>query len=155
MIWINFAKKYARHLPVKYPNELEDLKRYALKRIDSKRFPNVNHTFNLLICDSCGFVPLLLTIEHHSGSRKGNFRGVIYAECTLCRAHKRVFSFTSSKRTVERREHPVCRCGNTAFLGCECDRIEGEGGLADFFDEGVVVGKCMNCGQNQMFVETD
>ena len=34
-------------------------------------------------------------------------------------------------------------------------RIEGDEGVMGFFDEGVVVGKCSNCGRNRVFVHTD
>lgn len=138
-----------------YQNELDDLKKYALSRLDSKRFPNDIHTFKPLVCATCGFVPLELTIEHHSGSKKGNFRGVIIGECTQCGELNRIFSFTGSHRWQTRQEKPACKCGNATFLLGECERIEGDDGMAGFFDEGVVVGKCLKCGRNQVFVATD
>jgi hypothetical protein len=38
---------------------------------------------------------------------------------------------------------------------CECERFEGGDGLSGFFDEGVVVGKCSECGRNRVMVYTD
>jgi hypothetical protein len=54
-----------------------------------------------------------------------------------------------------RKEKPVCECGNTHFLVAICERIEGEEGLAGFFDEGVIVGQCSRCSRNRAFVYTD
>jgi hypothetical protein len=36
-----------------------------------------------------------------------------------------------------------------------CERIEGEEGIPGFFDEGVIVGKCILCNRNMAFVFTD
>ena len=40
-------------------------------------------------------------------------------------------------------------------LFAECERIERDDGMMGFFDEGVVVGKCAQCGQNRALVHTD
>ena len=135
--------------------DLGDLEKYALNRIASHRYPGDIHTFKLLVCPVCGVVPLSLTIEHHSGSKKGNFRGVIYGKCSSCGESTRIFSFTGSQREKRREEKPVCKCGHTYFLVGECERIERENGLVGFFDEGVVVGKCSDCNRNRSFVFTD
>jgi hypothetical protein len=99
--------------------------------------------------------PLELTIEHHSGSKKKNFQGVIFGTCTRCNNTARIFSFTGDHRTLEREEKPVCKCGGVHFLVGECERIERDDGLLGFFDEGVVVGKCVECGTNRALVYTD
>jgi len=140
---------------MKNQNSLSDLHAYARKRIAAHRYPHDVHRFRPFTCDACGVVPLALTIEHHTGSKKGNFRGIIWGECTECGSRKRVFSFTGEHRQRLREEQPVCRCGNGSFLVGECDRIEGEGGLMGFFDEGVVVAKCSRCGRNRTLVHTD
>jgi hypothetical protein len=41
------------------------------------------------------------------------------------------------------------------FVVCECERFEGDEGVFGFFDEGVVVGKCLECGCNRVMVYTD
>jgi len=134
---------------------LADLEAYARKRIAAERYPGDYHHFRLFACDGCGVVPLELTIEHHTGSKKGNFRGVIYGRCGECGNRKRVFSFTGKHREPAREERPTCRCGNRSFLVGECERIEREEGLLGFFDEGVVVGMCSACGRKRVMVETD
>ena len=68
---------------MKSTNDLSDLERYAGKCIAAHRYPNDVHMFNAKKCSACGFVPLELTIEHHSGSKKKNFRGVIFGRCTI------------------------------------------------------------------------
>ena len=136
-------------------NDLSDLKRYARDRIDAQRYPNDAHIFHPKKCPTCGVVPLELMIEHHSGSKANNFRGIIFGTCTECNDTARIFSFTGEHRTPEREEKPMCRCGSTHFLVGECERIEREEGLLGFFDEGVVVGKCAACGDKRAFVYTD
>ena len=106
-------------------------------------------------CDRCGVVPFAVTIEHHSGSKAGDFKGVIRGECAECATQKTLLSFTGQHRRRLREEKPVCRCGNGTFVAAECERIEGDGGLLGFFDEGVVVGQCPRCGRNRALVHTD
>ena len=134
---------------------LADLEAYAKKRIAADRYPNDYHVFKPYKCDACGVVPFELTIEHHTGSKKGNFKGLIWGVCAECGSRKRVFSFTGKHRERLREEKPVCRCGNGSFLVGECERIERDDGLMGFFDEGVVVGKCSHCGRNRALVYTD
>jgi hypothetical protein len=140
--------------PMKDPKIIQDLKSFAGKQIAADRYPNDHHSFNFARCGNCGIVPLTLTIEHHSGTQKTNFKGVIWAQCE-CGRRERIFSFTGEHRKPERREVPVCRCGNKWFVVCECERFEGSEGLSGFFDEGVVVGKCSECGRNRVMVYTD
>jgi len=135
-------------------NDIQDLQAFAGKQIAADRYPDDTHSFKIARCEHCGTVPLTLTIEHHSGSQKNNFRGVIWAQCE-CGRKERIFSFTGDHRKPERDETPTCRCGCKWFLVCECERFEGEGGLFGFFDEGVVVGKCSQCGRNRVMVFTD
>jgi len=140
---------------MKNADALSDLKAFAKKCIAADRYPNDHHSFRTVSCPSCGVVPLTLTVEYHTGAKKGDFKGVIWARCSECGRKERIFSFTGEHRTPEREESPVCQCGNARFLVGECERIEGDQGLSGFFDEGVVVGKCCECGRNRAFVYTD
>ena len=140
---------------MKHQSSLSDLEVFARKRIAAHRYPNDYHFFRPFKCDACGVVPFKLTIEHHTGSKKGSFKGVILGECAECGSGKRLFSFTGNHRERLREETPVCRCGSKHFLVGECERIEGDEGLMGFFDEGVVVGKCSRCGRNRVLVYKD
>jgi hypothetical protein len=137
------------------PISLSDLEAFARQQLHAHRCPNDHHPFRPFTCDACGLVAFELTIEHHSGSKKGDFRGVIWGTCTECGSSKRLFHFTGQHRKRLREEKPVCQCGNASFFVAECERIEGNEGLTGFFDEGVVVGKCGRCGRNRAFVYTD
>ena len=137
------------------PISLSDLEAFARKCIAAHRYPDDYHSFRLFKCDQCGVVAFEITIEHHTGSKKGDFKGVIWGECVECGSRKRLFSFTGKHRRLLREEKPVCKCGNRNYVLGECERIEGDEGGMGFFDEGVVVGKCVRCDQNRAFVYTD
>ena len=134
---------------------LSELEAFAREQIAADRYPDDDHFFTPFRCDTCGTVPLELTIEHHTGSKKGNFRGIIWAACTQCGNRKRVFRFTGGHRVPVREEKPACKCGNSSFLVGECERIERDEGITGFFDEGVVVARCSRCGRNRALVHTD
>ncbi len=134
---------------------LSELRTFAEKSIAAKRYPNDYHFFRPNECETCGLVPLALTIEHHTGSKKGDFKGVIFGRCSVCQEEQRIFSFTGEHRKPERREQPQCQCGSSTFYVANCERIEGDDGLMGFFDEGVIVGQCSECGRKQAFVFTD
>lgn len=134
---------------------LADLKNFAYKCIAAQRYPGDFHTFNPARCSECGNIAFELTIEHHTGSQKSNFRGLIWAQCLSCGAEERIFSFTGKHRQRIRDEKPRCICGNSGFFVAECERIERGDGTLGFFDEGVVVGKCSICDRNRAFVFTD
>jgi hypothetical protein len=134
---------------------LSDLETFAKERIAADRYPDDYHFFRPFKCDACDVVPFELTIEHHTGSKKSSFKGLIWATCSECGSKKRVFSFTGNHRKRLRDERPACTCGNKSFLAGECERIEREDGMMGFFDEGVVVGKCFRCGRNHALVYTD
>jgi hypothetical protein len=135
--------------------DISDLEKYARNQINAQHFLEAVHRFRLLRCAGCGALPLALTVEHHSGSRKGNFRGIIYGECKECGEKDPIYSFTGSHRELVQVENPLCNCGHGYFLVAELERFEGEDGLAGFFDEGVVVGKCADCNRNRLIVATD
>ena len=136
-------------------DELSDLERYAGKQINARSYPAAVHRFRVLKCADCGAAALALTVEHHSGSRRGKFRGVIYGECSICAKKMIIYRFTGSHREKTREESPSCSCGHRTFLVAELERIERENGLAGFVDEGVVVGKCASCSRNRVIVSTD
>jgi hypothetical protein len=140
---------------MKNETPLADLKEYAKERIAAERYPDDYHLFRPAKCSVCGVVPLELTIEHHTGSKKGNFRGIITARCSVCGGEERIFSFTGNRRKPERKETPVCKCGNKTFVVGELERIERDEGMMGFFDEGVVVGQCSACGRKRALVYTD
>lgn len=134
---------------------LSDLEMFARERIAADRYPNDYHRFRPYRCDTCGVAPFELTIEHHTGSKRGDFKGAIWGVCTVCGTKKRVFRFTGQHREPLREEKPACTCGHTGFLVGECERIERDDGMMGFFDEGVVVGKCARCGRKRTLVYTD
>jgi hypothetical protein len=132
-----------------------ELEAFAQERINAARYPEDYHLFRLFECQQCGTVPLELTITHHTGSKRGDFKGEISARCTVCDSVQRVLSFTGSHRKAERVEKPSCTCGGRHFYAGECERMEGEDGLLGFFDEGVVVAQCAECGRFKALVYTD
>ena len=134
---------------------LTDLKSFAKERIAADHYPHDYHTFTPFECRNCGVVPIELSFEHHSGSKKGKFKGVITGRCSRCASEERLFSFTGEGRERLRVQNPVCKCGGTEFLAGNCERIEGDEGLWGFFDEGIIVGQCSHCGKNHAFVYTD
>ncbi len=132
-----------------------ELEAFAMDRIGADRYPNDHHIFKLSRCDICGVVPFAVTIEHHTGSRKGDFKGRIAGQCSICGHTTLILSFTGAHRQPLREETPRCRCGGTDLYVGECERFEGDEGIPGFFDEGVVVGMCSECQRKQMLVETD
>ena len=134
---------------------LSELETYARKQIAAEKYPNDTHIINFAKCVNCGVVPMELTIQHHTGSKKQDFKGIIWGHCFQCGEENRILSFTGKQRKPEREESPVCMCGNMRVYICECERFERDEGIPGFFDEGVVVGQCAECGQNQTIVFTD
>lgn len=131
------------------------LEEFAKEQINSLEYPSANHYFTLYNCNSCYASTFKLTIEHHSGSEDWAFKGIIWGECSACGYLLRLFTFTGEHRTKLKTEHPVCDCGSRDFLAGQCERYEGEQGIPGFFDEGVVVGKCLVCNRNKALVFTD
>jgi hypothetical protein len=137
------------------PPSLSQLESFARKQIAAERYSNDYHFFRTARCETCGLVAFELTIEHHTGSKKGDFKGVITGLCPSCSRTTRILSFTGQHRAPQRTERPQCNCGHAQFYVGECERFEGDEGLMGFFDEGVVAGQCANCGQNRVLVLTD
>ena len=134
---------------------LTKLEAYARQRINASRYPNDVHIFALSRCEDCGLAPFEVTVIHHTGSRRGDFKGVILGDCADCGRSKRILSYTGSHRKPLREEKPECACGSRQFYVGECERIERDEGLPGFFDEGVVVGQCAHCGRNRALAHTD
>jgi hypothetical protein len=134
---------------------LAELERFARQCIAAQDHPGDHHPFTPFGCRACGVVPISVTIEHHTGSRKPDFKGVILARCSECGREGRVFSFTGEHRKRLRRERPSCECGSVSFWVAMVERVEGAQGLPGFFDEGVIVGQCSQCGKRVVFAYTD
>ena len=134
---------------------LAKLEKFARNKLDAHRYPNARHTFRPAHCGKCGVMPVTLDIEHHTGSSNDNFRGIIRVTCSNCGDQFQFLSFTGEHRKPEFVETPKCVCGSFVFLTAECERHEGDDGIPGFFDEGVVVGQCAECGRHQLFISTD
>jgi len=134
---------------------LPKLRALALTSIEAERFPEDSHRFWPYRCQDCGVSPFTLTVEHHTGSRKANFRGIISGVCSRCGNEQRLYSFTGSHRRLVRSASPKCRCGHRHYWVGECERIEGDEGLSGFVDEGVVVALCDHCGRPRVLARTD
>jgi hypothetical protein len=134
---------------------VDSLRAFAEKKIAAEKYPSDYHVFRTFECDACGKTHFSLVIEPHTGSTKGNFKGVIIGVCHQCQESKKLFSFTGDHRQPLPAEKAVCSCGNDTFYAAMCERYEGDEGVMGFFDEGVIVGQCTSCGKNQAFVFTD
>lgn len=134
---------------------LSGLEDFARQCIDSQNHPQDIHEFTQFVCSSCKSPALRLTIEHHTGSEQGDFKGILWGECSACGYLDRLFTFTGESRKPLLEERPVCECGGRDFQVGMCERTEGEEGIPGFFDEGVIVGKCILCHRNRAFVFTD
>jgi hypothetical protein len=137
------------------PGSLSELDDFAGQCIHSQNHPEDIHRFTLFSCAYCKSEALRLTIEHHTGSEKWDFKGIIWGECAACGYLNRLFTFTGGSRQPLREERPDCECGGREFRVGMCERTEGEQGIPGFFDEGVIVGKCITCNLNRAFVYTD
>ena len=140
---------------MKQPESLSELDDFARQCINSQDYPEYFHNFTQFSCSACKSADHKLSIEHHTGSEAWNFRGIIWGECTSCGYLNRLFTFTGESRQALREELPACECGGRDFVVGLCERIEGEQGIPGFFDEGVMVGKCIRCQRNRAFVYTD
>jgi len=137
------------------PAPLADLEKYARACIAAEKHPEDHHRFAPFRCNDCGAVPLALRLQHHTGSKPGAFKGSIYGLCSECGRETRIFTFTGDHRRLLRQERPSCDCGNDYFWVAMVERIEGGQGLAGFFDEGVIVGKCSRCHRLALLASTD
>ena len=60
---------------------LSDLEAFAKEKIAADQYPEDRHEFSAVKCENCGIVPFDITIEHHTGSEEGDFKGIITGEC--------------------------------------------------------------------------
>jgi hypothetical protein len=134
---------------------LAALEAFAQECLAADRYPHDRHVFRPYRCQACGAAAFALTLEHHTGSAPGDFKGVIWGQCAGCGHRQRLFRFTGSHRQPLCDEQPACACGHGTFLVAQCERFEGEQGLTGFFDEGVVVGACTRCGRHRALAYTD
>jgi len=132
-----------------------ELREFALHELGAAAYPQDIHTFRLYDCSLCGITPLALTIEHHTGSKKANFKGVVTGQCSGCGAQRQVFKFTGGHRAPKNVHKPKCSCGSDRFYVASCERYEEDQGMPGFFDEGVIVGQCAECGKLRAFIYTD
>ncbi|MGD2145998.1 MAG: hypothetical protein PVH41_04835 [Anaerolineae bacterium] len=137
------------------PAPLSDLERYARACIAAEKYPGDYHRFTPFGCRVCGVVPLAVRLDHHTGSKPGDFKGVVLGRCSLCGLEARIFTFTGDHRKRVRQETPICDCGHQHFWVAMVERIEGGQGLSGFFDEGVIVAKCSRCRQFALLASTD
>lgn len=147
--------------------DAEVLRAFTLGLLDEDLYALDQHVFSLYECPTCGIAPLLVTIETHTGSVRVDFRGRIIAQCGLCDKVFQVLEKTGSvlnqvtgrleARQAERTEQAKCECGGLAFFAASCHRFETSagGGLSGFYDEGVVVGQCPQCGRCRVFARLD
>lgn len=106
--------------------DFTSLKAYAEASLKAHRHPDADHQFRIFVCPSCEAQgPFEITLDHHSGSREGDFRGEIQADCARCDSRGRIFSFSGPTRTFIRSETPSCDCGAGQFFVAECERHEG------------------------------
>jgi len=110
-------------------------------------------------CDVCGWVALRMKITEYDDSQQHDFHGSVDGECAQFGSSWQLFEVASSRcvdgewqnnRQIAKVEHPVCHCGGEAFYTAIYNLYE-----SDFFDEGVLVGKCAKCGKNKVFVRLD
>lgn len=137
------------------PMSLSELEDFARQCIHADKYPDDDHTFTIYSCHSCYNQHFRITIEHHTGSKEWDFKGIVWGQCVFCGYLGRLFTYTGEHRKYFREEIPVCICGGKVFTVGQCDRTEGENGIPGFFDEGVIVGKCNTCGVNKEFVYID
>lgn len=136
-------------------SSMSDLEDYAMDCIHARDYPDDDHLYRQLTCDSCGQSSFRVTIEHHTGSEEWDFKGIIWGNCTICGKIVRLFTYTADHRRLLKEERPECECSARIFSVALCERTEGEKGLKGFFDEGVIVGKCTSCRRNRVFAFTD
>lgn len=133
-----------------------NLEKFALDCLKAEKFPNDRHIFKEYKCEKCGFMPMKLTIEYHTGGTREDFKGKILGQCAQCHETTEILSFTGDHRKKEREEVAICKCGKNLFTAGELERFEDDEDMpGGFFDEGVVVGECAGCGERVDFLYTD
>jgi hypothetical protein len=137
-----------------------DLEEYAKEQINAAAYPDDEHRCFLYPCSNCErVVPFIVRISYSVACDEArpayDFAGTVHGTCIRCNQEQKLFGIIRNNHPEEEQEHPVCLCGSNAFILCMCERYEGPSGLAGFFDEGVLVGKCETCGTFKTFLYTD
>lgn len=136
-------------------HEQAELAQFARKCLGYAGASEARFEFRSFHCPSCLGAEFVVVVEHHTGSRPANFRGKIRGRCLACGSEAQLYSFTGRRRRLLRETPVVCNCGQELFVVGEGERFEDEEGLPGFFDEGVVVARCIGCGRNHVVVEID
>lgn len=134
---------------------MNNLENFAQKALNAEEYPDCDHVFSFFKCSNCENRKLKLNLEHHTGSSKEDFKGKIFGFCPECQKTSEIFSFTGDHRSPEHTENPACKCGNTVFVSAQLERFENDESMPGFFDEGVIVGECCNCGEQTILAFTD
>ena len=104
----------------------ETMERFARHALSAETCPDDFYRFALDECLKCGGpTPMLLTLQHHTGSAEYDFKGRVTAQCGACDESREILSQTGSAlnpatglleaRTLLRQDHPHCECGNPAL----------------------------------------
>lgn len=107
----------------------------------------------VFLCDcDCGGMTFYTIVEPDLAARRGRFNGRVLATCEECGDRSLFLSVLP--------QHPDTGGQVAEVLACECGNHTfhlGMGELFDdgFFDMGLVVGRCTNCLQPRVVVETD
>jgi hypothetical protein len=148
--------RYTIHMqdqPDRFPRQA--LEQYVNKCLATEAQPQTALRFKPYTCPVCGATAFEMSIEHHSGSTRRNFRGVIRGICSKCSEKLELCRFTGPHRQVVQEKALECRCGSSLFYAGECERIEDNEGLPGFVDEGIAVAACAHCGRLTTIVEWD
>ncbi|MBN2229065.1 MAG: hypothetical protein JW779_05680 [Candidatus Thorarchaeota archaeon] len=117
------------------------------------------HICNQFRCKQCSSDIFSLRISYSIASDRKrpaqDFAGTVHSRCSTCGSTGIVLSIIRGENPEDEQETPRCSCGSDTFILCMCERYEGVEGLQGFFDEGVLVGKCSDCGSLKTFLFTD
>ncbi|MBS7251012.1 MAG: hypothetical protein KIH08_10565 [Candidatus Freyarchaeota archaeon] len=133
--------------------KLEELKVFAYEKICADDYPENVHVYVEAECVNCGLVPFRVTVEHWNGDSPVAFHGIIRLQCSACGREKDYLSVLEDGGKPNYFEQRKCKCDNPTFYIASCDRMERVED-ANVFSEGVVVGKCSNCGALQVIAMT-
>jgi hypothetical protein len=147
-------------IDVDEPMIYQDLEEYAKEQINAAAYPADDHRCYVYPCSNCNKVVLFkvrisYSVACDEARPAYDFAGTVYGTCIQCNQEQKLFSIQRGNYPEEEQEYHVCSCGSDAFILCMCERYEGLSGLAGFFDEGVLVGKCETCGTPKTFLYTD
>ena len=117
----------------------------GLEKFAQDQLSQGHHTFRLfLITDDV--VPLRLTLRLQEGFHSHDFHGEIIGEGSGVK--KTVFSFVRDGVPFCSETVVLCSCGSDQFFAGDAESF-----IDDFCEEGVVVGCCASCENNQVILE--